>query len=1117
MKKVKVLLLLPVFLMIFQLAGAELRPVLLLGHGSDTWKVGKSLAAGNIASKTLRNWPSVDSYSGYAAVYVGESVQGIALNAWNEADFRKIEKFVSAGGTLIFSGDTVQQLNGGKSELGRSFSRLLGFGRLAQFPAGKGAFAADPSGTVQPGWVRKASWIAEQLSTARVLMNFDASGKKFAAVTENDFGKGKVFFLAPNMHRIAGNGEVELGKHGKNGKWELTAQGKSAEDFSRYIFTLFDRLPQIERIPVRHPAVVTGGDASRVRLALNNANVEFESAKKVIPADFARYALVYIGETLKYDKTRKSWLGSGELQQVRSYLENGGVIITSGAIPTFLAGESRNMKELAPLFGFSAFRSVKTGDVKEFVFTAEGEEIKKKAELKADSYDWSNRVNCVPDKLTTAIVLGEFRTPKGNIPALTVNYTGKGAFYWIATNPFKLVPNRNENLGDPDDNGIFILNRRGEAAAALQKLFIALFNTPPYIAIRKEFPEKSQWGLIPLGEPGNIPFPSEFRNKVVYKAPQVLKDAFLLSKDGKAQAVIVSPGKSTDKLAAKLQQYLKEISGASFKRVRSLPQGSAIVLFDEKTASVAGRDLKSAGTDTAIVETRGNRIFVGGKEMGASLALHYLLEKFGCRQLWPGKTGRIVPRKPTLYAPEVQLVSTPKLSTRAIRFVRKYYPKAVMNSQKCGVDHRRYLDATGDDIDRFFSWHGVISNREKNRKWAIGLSHASKGNLYHRFGKSHPEYFALQSNGSRSQTSSASRYRICHSNKNMIRQVAADCIRAIEAAPGTKVVSIPLTDGGGTTFCMCVNCRKLDPVNAIPENIPFLMGMTRQNVKYVALTDRVLTFSNAVAEIVARKYPDVKVYMYIYSHYSSSPVKVKPHPSLLILLANMSYSKESVRQRHLRDMMKFSTFQGEYFWRTNALWGFNSVLAPQNYARKMFEDLELFKANLITGTDLDCFERHWAFKTLLYYTLAKAHWNPDRLSFDSIAEDFCRQGFGPAAPEIMQFFEILEKTTDAAAEREGDYLEFFDEKVIASLRALLAGAKAKAANDPAIVERIDFLTVGVDGGELNRRLFVARKQKNSEEYEKLREQFISFIRQTAERYPLALYPAYVGQYNDFVK
>ena len=1104
-------------------SGAEPRPVLLLGHGSDTWKVRKTLTDGNIVAEVIRTWPAVKSYSGYSAVYIGESVQSIALEPWNKADFEQIKKFVSQGGTIMFSGDTAFQLTGKKDILDAEYSKFFGFKGFSVIPQDPAAFArvtaaAVGKGEKERGWMRQASLAAVQLAGARELMIYDIKGKTFTAATENSFGKGKVYFLAPTLHRVAGNGELQLGYYSNKGKWTLTAQGKSADNLAKIILTIFNHVPGVKRVPVKYPAAVTGGDGARVSQALKNSDINYIYNRRIEAAEFKKYALVYIGETLKYDKKKNDWCDPAVLKTVRTYLENGGVIITTGEIPFQLAGKKRNLGEIGKLFGFSSFMAIANKDVKEFVFTAKGKSLKSNAGLSAASEKWAHRVDCHAAKITTAAVLGEFQTTKGNIPAFTVNKVGKGAIYWLATNPFRLVPNRNEILGDPDDFGIFILNERGKAASDLQKLFVALFKTSERLALRKEFPEKSQWGLIPLGKPGNLKYPDSFPKQVVYQKVQPVKNAFLLSKNGAAEAVIVAPGKSSDKLANELTAILKEITGAEFKTVRKVPdKGNAIVLFDESNAHLVGKDLKKAGIDTMIVETAGNRIFVGGKDMGAGLALHYLLEKFGCRKLWPGKSGTIIPKNPTLYAPQLNVNITPKIPVRAVRFRRSYYPRAAQNSAKCGVDLQAYLDATIPGLFDYFGWHGIIHNRERGRKWAIGLSHSSKGNFYQRLGKIHPEYFALQSNGSRSQDSSPTRYRLCHSNKNMIKQLAADCIRAIEAAPGTKVVSIPLCDGGGSTFCMCRKCRELDPVNAVTEWIPFLQGMTTQKVKYVSLSDRVLHFSNAVAEIVTKKHPDVKVYMYIYSHYNAAPVKVKPHPSLLILLANMSYTRESLRQNHLRDMKKFAGFPCEYYWRTNAMWGFNTVLAPQDYARKLFEDIQVFKKNMLSGTDIDCFEHHWAFKTLTYYALVKGIWNPDRLSFDDVADDFCKSGFGAAAAEMREFFSIIEKATNAAANAEGEYLDFFDEKVIAALRAQLAKARAEAANDPAVLERIDFITIGVDGGELNRKLHLAKKNNDSIGYEALRKQFISFIQATDKAQPFALYPAYLGQYNLFVK
>ena len=1107
------------------LSGAEGRKVLLLGHGSDTWKLEKALTDGNIASQTIRTWPSMNVYSAYSAVYIGESVQGIALNAWNDADFNKVKKYVAGGGILILSGDTAFQLTGNNRKLAAKYADFLGFRSFTLFPNDPASFAVVTEKTLAAksackgkyvSWLRNATISASDLAEAKIFLTFTVKGKNYAAGTVRTYGKGKVYYLAPTFQRIAGNGEIELGYHAKNGKWELNEQGRGAERFASFLSALFNTFPAVQKIPSKSPAVITGGDASRVSMALRNENIEYKSVKQLLPSEYKKYALVYIGETLKHDKQRKNWLDPETLKTVQEYLENGGVIVTSGNIPSFLAG--RDMGVLASLFGFSSFGAVKQSDVKEFLFTKAGENWRKKAAITSRELKWNNRINTKPGKLTTATVLGEFRTNKGNIPAFTVNKVGKGFLYWIATNPYRLIPNKNEVLGEPDEYGLFILNERGRASADLQKLFVTLFRSPANIALRKDFPEKAQWGLVPLGKPGDLPKPANFPKQVVYKKYTVPDNAFLLSKERKAQAVIVSTTKKTLSLAKRVAKYLHDITGAEFRIVHSVPKnGNAVILFDETNAHIASKNLKDAGTDTAIAETKGNKLYLGGKGDGTTLAVYYFLDKLGVRKLWPGKGGTVIPVSPTLYAPRLSLYSTPKLSTRAVRSARIYFPRAAQGAAKCSVDLKTYLGKVDKETAAYFNWYGIVSDREKGVRWARGLSHTKKNNLYMRFKNTHPEYFALQSNGSRSQDASPLRFRLCHSNKNMIRQVAMDSLKALEESPKTNVVSIPLTDGGGPTFCMCIKCRELDPVNAAPENIPFLLGMTRQNVKYVALTDRVLAFSNAVAEIVVKKRPDAKIYMYVYSHYTSAPVKVKPHPSLLILIANVNYTKESMRKNHIEDMKKYAMFPGEYFWRTNALRGFYTELAPQDFSRKIFEDIELFKANVISGTDIDCMEHHWAYKPLVYYSMAKALWNPDRLSFEDIADDFCKRGFGKAAGEMRAYFDLLEKTTDAAAGAEGEYLQFFDEKVIASLQALLKKAEMKAKDSPQDLERIAFVSAGLKGGILSRKLYMAKKKNDSVLFEKLRKEFITYVRTSAETNPFILNPASVGRYDNFVK
>ena len=184
------------------ISAAEPRPVLLLDHGSDTWKVRKTLTDGNIVAEIIRTWPAVKSYSGYSAVYIGESVQSIALEPWKKADFEAIKKFVSQGGTIVLTGDTAFQLTGKKETLDAEYRKFFGFKGFTVVPQGKNSSAQITSdgfgltkGEKNSGWMRNVSLAATGVADAKVFMDFNVNGKNFVAATENNFGKGKVYFI----------------------------------------------------------------------------------------------------------------------------------------------------------------------------------------------------------------------------------------------------------------------------------------------------------------------------------------------------------------------------------------------------------------------------------------------------------------------------------------------------------------------------------------------------------------------------------------------------------------------------------------------------------------------------------------------------------------------------------------------------------------------------------------------------------------------------------------------------------------------------------------------------------------------------------------------------------
>ena len=504
-----------------------------------------------------------------------------------------------------------------------------------------------------------------------------------------------------------------------------------------------------------------------------------------------------------------------------------------------------------------------------------------------------------------------------------------------------------------------------------------------------------------------------------------------------------------------------------------------------------------------------------------------LLESIGCRYLWPGADGKIIPKKTELILPELNKCYTPKLLVRNIR-ERLHINSRVLSSLfifSLTPDdyHERYkvaeLDAPGNR--KYFEWHG-LNDSAKTTGWVQGPDQSYEwGHSFNDFhlqhGRKNPDFFALQPDGKRY---AMERPRLCHSNPKLLDQIASDRIAKFRKYPHKVALSLCLSDGGYSSMCLCENCRKMDPVNAPPRDLG-IFKPTRGRVPYVEFTDRVLAFSNAIVEKVHKVLPGKKFAIYAYSRYVKPPVRVKPHPDLIILTVDGLYVSDASRAAMHKSIASWASFGNPLLWRPNALQGHRYMTLPQNHARRMFDDVELYKANGLIGTDFDGLEKNWSCKAWIYYALCKAHWNSDKLNYDLIMDDFCEAGFGPAAAHVKAYLDKLEALTDAAAARNKglghstDYADVVDEKAISELNAHLDKAAAAAANAPEYLNRVRFLQEGMKYAGLNRKLSVAREKK-SPDYEKYQKELMDLVKTHVLQNPLIIGPGDTGFYNTHI-
>ena len=315
--------------------------------------------------------------------------------------------------------------------------------------------------------------------------------------------------------------------------------------------------------------------------------------------------------------------------------------------------------------------------------------------------------------------------------------------------------------------------------------------------------------------------------------------------DGTAVArIVVGEGASErERLAAKeLTAYIERICG------RQLSVTEADAAADRAGHLVVGECAVSAGLisraelnplerDGYLVRVVGDRGAVcGWRDLGTIYGAYALIRQLGVRFYAPGC--EIVPQTQVLTVPVCDLRGKPLLEFRKL-------------TQNLKLGH-----TPSDDLG---------DPRE------IG----EEGNLVHaaaylvpfdKFHEEYPEYFALQKDGTRLRRDpKAKRFdvHLCLSNPDVQRVSAQRLMTLMDKQPDRTFFGV--SQGDGHAWCRCEPCLALDTV---PGEV---------------MTDRLITYVNAVARAVAGKHPEKRILTLAYTKATSPPpIHVKPEPNVMV-------------------------------------------------------------------------------------------------------------------------------------------------------------------------------------------------------------------------------------------
>lgn len=435
------------------------------------------------------------------------------------------------------------------------------------------------------------------------------------------------------------------------------------------------------------------------------------------------------------------------------------------------------------------------------------------------------------------------------------------------------------------------------------------------------------------------------------------------------------------------RELVKRATGVEPARVEEPEAGKPTIFFGRnrwsEAAGIKTDDLPSEGF---LIRTIGQDIHIVGRddpkkgahqvagrlgmEPGTLYGTYEFLERaYGMLFAWHDDLGTIVPPHKDLSIKSLSVIDGADWSYR--QYTKS--PEGEANN----IFGRRLRLGHPMEVRHEHNWHRIMSPDE--------------------YGKAHPEWFA-EIKGQRYPKHYAEKRggQVCTSNPLVVEHFAKVAVDHFNKYPDADMFSIAANDG--RKFCTCKECEALDS------------GENRPDGRRI-ITDRIIHFSNQVAERVAKLHPDKRLGVIIYLDYKYPPKNVKPHPMLfLVHPTNSGFAQGAGYEGD-----EWSEAAWERGWQQAAgtfykydIWHYDQT--PMYMIAPVTKHI-IAKTKAQAGHGVDggyhYIARSYELLGAGHYLLARMMWDKD---FDAVAAEkhYYEALYGPAAPDVKEYYDLLE-------------------------------------------------------------------------------------------------------------
>ncbi|MBO4648286.1 MAG: DUF4838 domain-containing protein [Lentisphaeria bacterium] len=553
-----------------------------------------------------------------------------------------------------------------------------------------------------------------------------------------------------------------------------------------------------------------------------------------------------------------------------------------------------------------------------------------------------------------------------------------------------------------------------------------------------------------------------------------------LVKNGAVKFVIVTadePDHIARYAAEELRDHFQLACGVAPKIIREseYKSGPAIMVGETAAAKKYGINPALLAPETLVVARLNDMIVLSGgdnpaipKEMvsgrsfvpvGTLYAAYEFLEKtVGFRWYWPGKHGTYIPKVKNLSVTRLFTISRPQYDTR------KTFSSIIRNDpdvtvKECGQWYRRnrFGGSLGDPV----------ANHSFN-KWV------------ERFSKTHPEYLALQADGSRKVYGGG---HVCMSNPEVFRQTVEDKLQELKRQQFSSFVKVMPGDSSGLYYCKCPDCQK----KLRPE-----MGESG------FCSNAVWGFVNKVAGEVAKKAPGKMIVCCAYNEYRRKPeFPLLPNIAVTLCFPPVLRASAGYKRKWKEFLDEWSStgaklYVWEYWILSRSHRG--TFGAPAIFPRQL-KEIYAMDAGRISGRAIELCSKDsdgkkchgwsdWVYDIQNLYAAGKLMWNPSE-DIDAVMEEYYTKFFGPAAGPVRQFHEEMELAWAKKGYSTGEWnyqrvwKELYPPEFVDRMMGLLKEAVKLAGDQEPYAYRTRKLLKGYQPFERNSRRFRGDARKTN--------------------------------------